>query len=544
VRGTVARRARHRCNTDQGPVQLNAKRVLILQAEPRYLHLAIGIAHDKGKPVPQIAFVIKPLYHVLKAQKYVSRSVEKKRVPIIVGDKGGHAEVAGLLGHSKSKGVVIENEDEVDSLPYCDKVSVVAQTTQSKEKYDQICEKIRKRYSDVQIFDTICDATAQRQNEAIEIAEKVDAMVVVGGKHSANTLRLTQICSETGTPTIHIETAGELPIEELGVYRLIGVTAGASTPHWIIRNVIEELERLQRKKKPVTNFLYNLLEWLIYPHFFLGIGAALLVYCVSLLLEVRPSIANSALAFCYIVSMHILNKYLSLPKDRSLLYGAQKFMGEKSAFVIVLGIGGIIASVFIASTINMTVFLVMVVSIILGLLYSTAIIPGELFPRLKYRRLMDIPGSKDIFTAVAWSVVTVIVPVLESGSVSALKFITAFLAIGLLVLVRAIVFDIRDIEGDILVGRETVPVTLGEKSTSRLLQFTLFLVGLLLFICGVAKVFTSLAFVLLLVVFFSGSSFFLAGRQKIYQSIFYDLFVDSQFILAGILAYVWQTIVS
>lgn len=481
--------------------------------------------------------------HVLRAQQLLTKSVEKGMTPIIVGDKG-HAEVLGLVGCSDGKGIVVEKEDDIPNLGEGTAVCVVAQTTQARNRYDRICTRIKEMYPDARIYDTICDATSRRQKEALEIAEKVDAMIVVGGKQSANTLRLAELCAATGTPTLHVETADELPFKEIFRYRTLGVTAGASTPHWIIRNVLEHLDRLDRlKKHPVVRLLYTLVYSIVYFQILLGLGAALLTYSISLLMNLTPKLMNSALAFCYVLSMHILNKYVSLPKDRSLLYGALKFIAERGTLCVTLGVGGILASILIASTINLTVLMLLIISVFFGLFYSFAIIPRTRFPRIRYRRLMDIPGSKDIFTAFAWSVVAVLVPALEAGITDYPSVIAAFVSVALLVLVRAILFDIRDLEGDIVVGRETVAVIFGGKATAQVLQTTLLLVGLILLLGGLLQFFSSLAFVLIIVMIYSGMSFLFTKQQELYQSIVYDLYVDSQFLLAGLLAYGWQMVI-
>jgi 4-hydroxy-3-methylbut-2-enyl diphosphate reductase len=128
---------------------------------------------------------------------------------LIIGDPH-HPEVNGLLGFAGKRGIVIQSEEEVASLPDLRKVCVVAQTTQSLDTFHRIVSRIRDRFPETLVFDTICNSTEERQREILTMAPDLDAFFIVGGRNSANTLRLAALASQTGTPTFHIETADEL----------------------------------------------------------------------------------------------------------------------------------------------------------------------------------------------------------------------------------------------------------------------------------------------------------------------------------------------
>lgn len=168
---------------------------------------------------------------------------------LIIGDRE-HPEVEGLLGYSHGKGFVIGSSDDLESLPELTKVCIVAQTTQSKDDYVRIAREVAAKYPGSLIFKTICDSTEKRQAEIKELAAEMDAVFVVGGKNSANTKRLAKIAESSGKPTFHIETAAEIKGIPLEQYGSIGISAGASTPDWIISEIVAELKRSCSGKGP------------------------------------------------------------------------------------------------------------------------------------------------------------------------------------------------------------------------------------------------------------------------------------------------------
>jgi len=178
--------------------------------------------------------------HVVIIQKKVKDAFLHDRTVLILGDKG-HAEVTGLLGYCPDKGFVISDKNDLINIPKNLSVTVVAQSTLDKKTFDKLTDIIKKEWSDCQIIDTRCDATTRRQDEAIKLCEKVDIMIIIGGKNSANTNRLAQICSNEGVPAYHIENADELSKINFNNVNNVGVTAGASTPDWIINKVIAEI---------------------------------------------------------------------------------------------------------------------------------------------------------------------------------------------------------------------------------------------------------------------------------------------------------------
>ena len=178
--------------------------------------------------------------HVKKAQLSAKLLSEEGYTVVIVGEKN-HPEVKSIFEWTEQKAYIIETEAEVDALPSIGKLGIVSQTTFSGEKFRSIVSCLLEKSREIKILRTICTATDLRQASALELAKKVDVMIVVGGKNSANTSRLAQLCA-TKCKTYHIETVAELQDEWLDHVNKIGITAGASTPDWIIKEVYKQCQ--------------------------------------------------------------------------------------------------------------------------------------------------------------------------------------------------------------------------------------------------------------------------------------------------------------
>jgi len=161
---------------------------------------------------------------------------------VIVGQRD-HPEVQAILAEI-GEAVVVEDEAP-KSLGAARRVGVIAQTTQTPESFRRVVSGLLEfDFEELRVHNTICSATVDRQQAALELARRVDVMFVLGGRNSANTARLAQICEGTGVPTFQLETASELAPEMTAAKTVAGVTAGASTPDWIIEEFVKKLESL------------------------------------------------------------------------------------------------------------------------------------------------------------------------------------------------------------------------------------------------------------------------------------------------------------
>ncbi|MEK6775575.1 MAG: 4-hydroxy-3-methylbut-2-enyl diphosphate reductase [bacterium] len=183
---------------------------------------------------------------VKKAQEYARQLKEEGCTVVIVGDKD-HPEVQGLLSYAGDSALVAADHQDLEGVRKVPKIGIIAQTTTTFETFERIVRQCLRKAKEIRIYNTICDATHVRQQEAQEIARKVDLMLVVGGRNSGNTTRLAELCGLTGTRTFHIETQDEIDPFWFQDVKEVGITAGASTPEWIIEMVIERLNQISEK---------------------------------------------------------------------------------------------------------------------------------------------------------------------------------------------------------------------------------------------------------------------------------------------------------
>ena len=177
---------------------------------------------------------------VKKIHKIVAEKSAEGSYIVIVGN-GEHPEVQGIRGWAGEQVTVVQTQEDAERFELPDKdqkVCIVAQTTFNYNKFKELVEIILKKSYDVSVLNTICNATKERQTEAQHIAEEVDAMIVIGDKHSSNTQKLFEICKNACKDTYYIQTLDDLDMNQLGSVETVGITAGASTPN----NIIEEVQ--------------------------------------------------------------------------------------------------------------------------------------------------------------------------------------------------------------------------------------------------------------------------------------------------------------
>ncbi|MFW5992379.1 MAG: 4-hydroxy-3-methylbut-2-enyl diphosphate reductase, partial [Halanaerobiaceae bacterium] len=189
--------------------------------------------------------------YVKNAQKYAAQLVEDGYQTFIYGDFN-HPEVKGIYGATGNRGIIINSAAHMRKNGIEKRVGFVAQTTKSPASYKKIIATAVPYCDELKLFNTICNTTVKRQSAASSLAQKVELMLVIGGFNSANTKRLAEICQATGTPTYHIETVEDVDWCWFRGKEKVGITAGASTPDWLIKEVIqvmsEEKKELQKEE--------------------------------------------------------------------------------------------------------------------------------------------------------------------------------------------------------------------------------------------------------------------------------------------------------
>jgi len=183
---------------------------------------------------------------VTRVQHAAAQFVEEGYQVLVLGEPA-HPEARAIVDHAGGQALIVEDASALEGMEVAERVAVVCQTTQRLENLQELVAALLTRTKELRVTNTICDETSKRQEASLRVAADVDLMIVIGGYHSANTSRLAQICAATGTPTKHIETAEELRVQWLEGVKVVGLTAGASTPDEAIEAVRQRLEAVTAK---------------------------------------------------------------------------------------------------------------------------------------------------------------------------------------------------------------------------------------------------------------------------------------------------------
>jgi (E)-4-hydroxy-3-methyl-but-2-enyl pyrophosphate reductase len=469
---------------------------------------------------------------VIRVQAIIRKHAGKGFASIIVGD-ADHPEVVGLMGYADGLGHVVATLSELQRLPVFEKAIIVAQTTQNQRLFEAIMAWVARRRQHYQVFNTICDSTTKRQLEMRRLAERSEAVVVVGGRSSGNTQRLAEIASRTGKPTFHIEEADELLEQSVGRLNRVAVTAGASTPNWIIRRVVRRLEQLMMKRgRRWREKVYALQRGLLLTNIYVAVGAAGLSIASLQLQGIDSRLPFVFIALLYVLSMHILNNLTGRKSDR---YNDPQRAAFYLAYEKPLGLLAVVAGgigLILALSLGPLPFLLLLVMSITGLSYNLTLLP-ERFRGAKYRRIKDVPGAKTLLISLAWGVVTAVFPALVQFNHFNHATLVVFCCMTFLVFARTAFFDILDMQGDRIVGKETIPLVLGEKGSYRLLFALLAATVVLLLTASllgwIAPVGIAIAVCpLFLMIVLNGYR-----RGVMLPGIRLELLIETQFILAG-----------
>ena len=477
---------------------------------------------------------------VAQVQAIIRYHAKKGYTVVIVGDRG-HAEVIGLKGYGEGNAYVIDSEAEVASLPLTQRLILVAQTTQNERIYGEITKTIRKRYPDAIIFNTICDATSERQKEIKTLAGQVDGIVVVGGYHSGNTQRLAQISMESGKPTFHVETEKELDKARLSTMDVIGVTAGASTPNWMIRNVVKEIEAIRgRGETWLGRWTKKGLKFLLLSNIMVALGAFCLSLAANIISGRKPDVIHPSLSFLYIYGMRVFNRFLDKGAGTYNDPEMAGFYKRHKVFLTLSGITAIIGALMISFHMGTAILVAMAALSLLGVIYSIPLVPLSVRDLWKYTKMRDIPGSKNLMEALAWAAVIVVVPLLELLDLHWSNALVAFLFVMMTAFVRAAFFDILEVQGDLVVGVETLPITLGERRTLLLLKAIIVSTALILIIAPLAGATGNFSFLMLMPLAALSVLLVVYEKGRIQHGPLLEYLVEGNFLLAGILALVWH----
>jgi 4-hydroxy-3-methylbut-2-enyl diphosphate reductase len=237
----MQRLAHEGVTTIQEPVQIQRGETAVIRAH--------GVTPDVQKELEEKAtkVVDATCPFVTRVQKLAARAAAQDRHVIVVGSPD-HPEMIGVKGYAPDHAFVIRDETEVADLPELRRPLVVSQTTIKAKTFFDTAEAVQSKTKDkVEVVNTICSATRDRQEAARALAGMVDAFYIIGGRHSSNSVKLLAVCKEQCDKSFLIETEEEISENDLVGVNKVGVTAGASTPDWLIKKIVTHLEDIGKR---------------------------------------------------------------------------------------------------------------------------------------------------------------------------------------------------------------------------------------------------------------------------------------------------------
>lgn len=482
---------------------------------------------------------------VRKVQKIIAKYGKDNYDIVIVGDEH-HAEVMGLKGYTSTRCFVVSGEGEAEALPEFDRVCVVSQTTQNDDTFARTVAVIKPKAKVIRATNTVCEPTRDHQSETIDLAHQVDLMVVVGGHHSANTCRLADLAAAEGSQVLHVETDAELKYHDFTPYRAVGVTAGASTPEWMINRVVDKLESFNEEPVSRLNtWLKHVMGVLVASNVYVGLGATSLTMAASLLLRPPLSLATllplmSSAGF-FILAMHTVNRY----QERSHYSGWGSFspraFQQFQQFMVWVAVIALTSALALAVSLGIGQFLALAILGGLGAIYSVKIIPLSWARHtMGIRSIKDLPGSKDIAAALGWTVACVVVPLITVGTSSILRATEVIGFVFLLVFLRAALIGVRDVQGDKIMGMETIFKVVGKRRTKAVLVSAVATQSILLLGLTLPWQGLPLAACLFVVIPYSCAVSWVYHRRLLPKGAPGEIFVDGQFLLAGAMTLSWH----
>lgn len=452
---------------------------------------------------------------------------------IIIGEEG-HPEVEGHMGYSEAGHTLVTCADDLEKIPKdVEDVIVVAQTTINMGDWSEVVETLHSRYPRAQMFNTICDATEVRQDDVREIAPDVDLMIIVGGRNSGNTARLAEVAKEEGVTSLLIEIEEEIDPEFVRKFKSIGVTAGASTPDWMIRRVVNRIESIPDPVPRLADKIFQGIKVLSRSNVLLLLAASMASIATLTLGGYPVDAGLVAVTALYLFSMHTMNRCMSFEADRfnepNRAHFYEKYRGRLLAASGVAG--GLSLALGLAW--GPSVIAGLAAGIALGVFYSLRLEPRT----LKGGRVMKFPASKSLVVIGGWTVSLAVIPVLAYSELAGAGWIIGLVFAFGMALLRFGIIELRDIQGDRIVGKRTLPIAFGKSQTEDLLWVVCAALGVML-VAGVVNgwVGQGIGLAMLAPVALAGLGIWLYQRKIIGHSGLTEAIVDMQFICAGLLA--------
>ncbi|MBP1627772.1 MAG: 4-hydroxy-3-methylbut-2-enyl diphosphate reductase [Holophagaceae bacterium] len=395
---------------------------------------------------------------VAKVHARIRKWSPKGYYTVILGSHG-HAESVAHQSFAAHGSTIVANLEEARALTdeQLAKVLVVAQTTFTTKDYAEITEYLRSRAGEALFENTICQDTTRRQAEAQDLAKVVDYVIVVGGKNSSNTKHLAELARHYGKPVQFVETAADLDLTVFSGSESVGVLAGASTPTWLVEEVVDVLEALGKGPGTLGRFLKAAFA----SPTVMAVGAGFMTLGIHHWMGTALAWQYPVLTGCYTWAMYLLTPYLDPMGVGSKGPARARFLERNRAIILGAGVLSLAVALGLSLELGLGSLILVLVASLFGLTYKRGIHIGTL-----HLSLRAIPGSKDLLVALALALVAVALPLWHhdwawDGSAWAGLLLVAGQAFA-----RTSIHNIRDMQNDQIMGRETLPILLGKRAAT------------------------------------------------------------------------------
>jgi 4-hydroxy-3-methylbut-2-enyl diphosphate reductase len=478
----------------------------------------------------------------------VQRKVGEKAVAgyrVVIWGTAGHPEVEGLLGYALGRGVVASGPEEIAALPEdWGKVFLAAQTTQDSGAWVAAAEAARRRWPGrVELLNSICEATEDRQRSVVELAGEVSALVVVGGRDSANTKRLYELGARSGIPTVSVEGPEEIPSGFTDGLASVGVASGASTPIWQLRMVYQALGSMGRSsERTLASFFGRFFRALALSFIYRAAGGAALGWSLAWASGYAPPGIFFALFFYLALAVNLFHGFLDRDSSRFNDPDRSEFLSKYRVPLSCAAAGSFALSLAAAQALGSWVTAFVLLHAALAVLYAIPY-PLEFFRVRGLKGIKDLPGGKTLSSAAGKAILLsfpalLVTPPLIPRDLRGLA--VALCAAGLAfvhLFARNCLMDLQEARGDRSFGSGNIALLLGKRRSARLFFWALALWTLAI----PAVCLTGLMRPEALLFLISGplyNAFVLARFLKNpgLGGFQFDLYLDGQFFLAGLLS--------
>jgi len=417
----------------------------------------------------ELAIVNATCPEVAKVHSKIKKWSPKGYFTVILGTHG-HAESVAHQSFAEHGSVIVANMAEAEALPRerLEKVLIVAQTTFTTKDFQAISEYLRSRAKDCIAENTICEDTWTRQEEARNLAKTVDYVIVVGGKASSNTKHLAELAGHYGKPVQYVETASELDLASFQGTETVGVMAGASTPTWLVEEVVDVLEQHGKGPERFT----RLLNAAFGTPLRLAVGAAILTLGVSAWTGLPVTWRYAAITALYVLAMYLLAPYLNPLGLGSKGPARARILERNHSFMVGTAVGSLLVAFILAGTLGAGSLLVVAGASLFGMVYKRKVRIGNVVWSIQ-----SIPGSKDLLVPMALAVVALAMPLWHYGMRWDARVWAGVILVAVLGFARTTLYNLKDMQNDQILGKETLPIVFGRRTTKFLLLASLALAG-------------------------------------------------------------------